>query len=126
GCALTDRAAADNVDRAGHEASGHTRGDTCADQVPSDRVTNDEGAGRAWIRVGHRDVQKCDVPSDGVEEHAYPVRGLPDHRDVAADCVVLDRPRNWAPSAEEREIPVESNSVHQNGCSTDGRDVAVH
>lgn len=56
GCALADRVPADDVDLAREEAAGHARGETRADEVPSDRIANDEdeAARVAW-------VSGCDV-----------------------------------------------------------------
>lgn len=74
--------------------------------------------------LGQRDVHQRRVPADRVEEHAEPVGGLPDHREIAADGVVLDRPRNRAAPTEQRDVSLDRDSVQQDEARADGRDVA--
>ena len=126
GSALTDRVTANEVDAAGNETSGHARGQAHADEVPSDRVANDVyGAGGVRVILSQRDVDQRRVPANRVEEHAEPVGGLPGHREVTVDGVVLDGPRNRAAPAEQRDVSVDFDPVQQNEVRAQGSHVAL-
>jgi len=116
---------ADDIDAAGDEASGHTGGQPKAGEVPPDRVANDIDAAGTPVLVDHRDVGQRRVPADAVEEHAEPHSRLPADLEVAADRVVLDRPRNGAASSGQLDVPPDRDSVQQNAIRVGGLDVPL-
>ena len=56
GCALTECLAADVVDLAGDETSGHAWGQACAVEVPRDRVFDDGDGAAGVARVARTEV----------------------------------------------------------------------
>lgn len=82
GLALTECVAADDVDSAGDETSGHSGRESAARQVEPDLVLDDVDAGGAWVDVVNGDVD---------QRRVAPIRlkSTPSHSDVSPVTVRL-------------------------------------